>query len=117
MRKAAPRDKRCSGRAVGLVVAARCDMKVAVLRAPIVRMSAHCSEHQDDPSYQELSFAELCNTVLGGMSCFVVVRKSRSDVQMSPDATIKSLDIHCLRLLEVSNQVFSILSVPCRDIY
>ena len=53
MRKAAPQDKRCSGRAVGLEVVARCDMTVAVLRAPVVKMWAHCSGYQDDPSYVE----------------------------------------------------------------
>lgn len=51
VRKAAPRDKRCSGPAVGLVVAVRYDMMVGVLRAPIVKTWARCSEHQDDPSY------------------------------------------------------------------
>lgn len=51
VRKAAPRDKRCSGPVVGLVVAVRCDMTVAVLVIPIVKMWARCSERQDYPSY------------------------------------------------------------------
>jgi hypothetical protein len=46
--------QRCSARVVGVVVAARCDMMVAVLLALVVRMWAHCSECQGDPSCRDL---------------------------------------------------------------
>ena len=51
VRKAAPRDKRCSGPVAELVAVARCDMMVAVLLVPIVRMWARYLVCQDVPSY------------------------------------------------------------------
>ena len=56
VRKVALRDKRCSGRVADVVVAARCDMMVAVLLVPTVKTWARCLECQDDPSCRILCF-------------------------------------------------------------